>query len=212
MTIEIIKGRIHWYEGYSNDPHLELLLSRDPEPEEYTYEQRGNLYYGEVEGVCSFYSQRPGGQHWSANSTAINAAGFGPCTEASIITDPKGYERGYTFRAGAVTMEMLGRFFDRIEVPPYRFLPEEPWCWTTRGFTHRIVFPEGSRFTMVQTDPPHGRINDELSAEQAKLLGQSATFIPIVALPNGKYWLKPKNNGYVTDQDIPEGATVEKIK
>jgi len=38
------------------------------------------------------------------------------------------------------------------------------------------------------------------------------TFIPIVALPNGKYWLKPKGNGYVTDRDIPEGAHVEELQ
>src|SRR5690606_7732735 len=127
-------------------------------------------------------------------------------------TDPAGYERGHTFFAGAVTMELLGRFLDRIEVTPYRFRRDEPHRWMSLGFSHRLVFPEGSRFTMVQTDPPKGRINEEMSAEQSRMLGQRPTFIPIVALPDGEYWLKPANNGYVTDRDIPEGALVEELQ
>lgn len=226
--IELIKGRIYWHEAAANPPGLELLLSRLPKLEEQRFEQRQDCYYSEVDGVCSFFSWngRPdrgfGGTTftitmldgstkdligpWSSSSTVMNSLGFGPCTEVNVTADPEDYGRGFTFRASAVTMAWLGRYRDRIVVPPFRFSSiNEPW----KGFDRRLVFPEGSRFTMLRLESTSSRMDRQASSEQGLLLGQFGGFIPIVELPDGGHWVKPQYRGEVP---VPEGGRVEEIE
>lgn len=231
--IEIINGRVFWHEAYNNPPGLELLVSRLPKLGEHRFTQKGELYFSDLGGVCSFFSWdgRPdrgyggatftitmvdGGTKdligpWSSSPSAMNAAGFGPCTDAALTDEPATYERGYTFYAGAVTMELLGRFRDRIEVPPYRYSSDgTPW----KGFDRRFRFPEGSRFTMLQTTPTGGsartvRMDSQVSGQQGMLLGQMPTFVPLVELPGGGHWVKPAYHNVPLDP--PEGSTIEEL-
>lgn len=232
--IELIKGRIYWHEAAANTPGLELLLSRRPRLEEHRFEQRQDCYYSEVDGVCSFFSWdgRPdrgyGGATftltmldgstkdlvgpWSSSSQVMNSLGFGPCTEVNVTDDPESYERGFTFSASAVTMAWLGRYRDRIWVPPFRFSSiNEPW----KGFDRRLVFPEGSRFTMLQITPDRRstrgpvRMDHQVDPTQGLLLGQFGGFVPIVELPDGGYWVKPQ---YRSEVPVPQGGRVEEIE
>lgn len=237
--IEVIKGRIRWSETYSNPPGLELLVSRIPKLEEHRFERRGSCYYSELDGLCSFFSWdgRPdhgyGGRAftlrmldgsteelvgpWSSSCSAMNSLGFGPCTEVAATDEPDAYERGYTFYASAITMGLLGTARDRIEVPPYRFRIDEPHRSSTLGFSHRLVFPEGSRFTMVQTDlqgeSTKGpvRMDMRASAEQGLLLGGNGQrFVPVIELPGGGYWLKPRS--CMEPVPVPDGCRVEEVE
>jgi hypothetical protein len=230
-VIEIIKGRIFWHEAYNNPPHLELLVSSIPTVEQHVYEQREDCYYSEIDGICSFFSwdgrqdRGYGGRHftlrmkdgsiktlmgpWSSSCAAMNSLGFGPCTEAAIITEPDGYAKGYTFYSGAVTMEALGRVRDRIAVTPYRISTEgNPW----KGFDKMIVFPKGSRFTMLEVGSKDHKMRDhQVSGEQSMLLGTGGAqrFVPIVELPDGSHWVKPASHSVPIVP--PEGAEVVDI-
>lgn len=228
--IEIVKGRIYWYEGYANPPNLQVLLSRIPALSEHRFEKRGTVYYSEVDGVCQFFSwggsqdrgyggrafpikMRDGSDEtllgpWSSNFSAVNSLGFGPCIEVHGTDEPEAYQRGYTFCACSVTMSMLGDFRQRIEVPPYRFSSlDTPW----KGFDRKLVFPEGTKFTVLETDKEGRRVIMEASGEQASALHGLPQFIPILQLPDGRYWLKPRNGGTPEDlsvgrvEDIDEG-------
>lgn len=230
--IEVIKGRIKWMDHCNNAPTLELLVSRIPKSEEHRYELRQGLYFSEVEGFCSFFSwdgtpdRGYGGRSfhitmkdgtetdlvgpWSSSSSAVSSVGFGPCADVNITDEPGAYERGYTFYAGSVTMELLGRYRDIIEVTPYRYRVEEPWAISSRGFSHRLVWPKGTKFTMLQTDPTYSKHVGTVSGQQAEALGYMPRFVPIVELPDGSHWLKPRS--FHEPMRVPEGVEVQELR
>jgi hypothetical protein len=109
-------------------PQMALLVDKLPDHNELIYDVKNGIYYAELDGYVSFfYYQSPGNGYagrefvlnmkdgsaktlkgpWSSNSASINAAGFGPCCEVSITDDPTAFDRGYTFYAAAVTIDVL---------------------------------------------------------------------------------------------------------
>lgn len=126
--MKILDADIDWMERCGNDPRIKILVDRMPRLEELTYQQKGSLYFGELDGYVSFFFyQQPdegyGGRHfdinmmdgsqktligpWSSCSSVMNDAGFTPCTEVSITDDPEVWKRGHTFFAAAATVEIL---------------------------------------------------------------------------------------------------------
>jgi len=106
---------------------MRLLVSRIPELNEFSFEQRNDIWYAEKHGIAKhFYWRGPenargfGGQHfniqttdgkmvvlkgpWSTRAGAVNAEGFGPCVDVSLTDDPSVFTGRGTFIAGTVTL------------------------------------------------------------------------------------------------------------
>jgi hypothetical protein len=125
--MRIIKGGVKWMEGWGNRPTIAIAVDKLPDRSALRYEQRGSLYYAELEGLVSFFSySRPddgfGGRHfdivmtdgskkkligpWSSRAGAMNSVGFGPCVDVSICEGESNFDRR-SFYDGAVTLEVL---------------------------------------------------------------------------------------------------------
>lgn len=139
--MEIRNIMIDWMEGYANDPEIKVLV--DEIPKDFIYEKRGSLYFAEKEGcVRFFYYERPdrgyGGTKfelkmedgstvilkgpWSSNSMTMNGAGFNPSIEVAMTEEVEVFKRGYTFYAGAMTVEKVRegfkKFLPSVELRP----------------------------------------------------------------------------------------------
>ena len=229
---EIIKGRVRWYEGYANNPELELLIDRDPPHEEFRFQHRQGLWYAAKDGVVHFFSYEPptdgrpmtewpshggfGGSHfdltmedgsvvtlkgpWSSRASAMHFVGFPDTVEGSVTDDPAVLDRGYTFHHGAVTLELLERFIDRIEVTPFK-TKSEGLGWGQ--FDGQIDFPVGSRIEMRRFELDQHHRPFEAAAEQIghdvfeadgtrHIPSGEFLYLPTVRLPDGTIWKKPK--------------------
>lgn len=136
--MKVLKASVDWKCAYANHPGLRILVDRIPGWEEMLFEEKENCYFSECEGfVKFFYYRNPGdgfgGRHfsikmkngeekiligpWSTNSGRMNTIGFTPSIEVSITDEPKVWERGHTFWAGAITLELAEKVLEE-------FLPE----------------------------------------------------------------------------------------
>lgn len=135
MTVRILRAQVNWMLGWANDPRLRLLLDRLPELDEYVYsfvptgdKEGEGLYWAEVDGVVRFYfwSGKPdrgfGGRHytirlddetvvtlkgpWSSGPSVLNNH-FPHCMDVSLTDDPGVFERGHTYFAGNVLVDVV---------------------------------------------------------------------------------------------------------
>lgn len=129
--MKVLDARIEWMKEYSNHPRLQVLLDKAYKWEEIVLTQKGSLLWGERDGFVRFlYYDGPGKGFngdafilmiespsgkiepkriigpWSSNSNAMNRH-FPHSLEVSYTTDPKVFERGYTFYGdAALTIEL----------------------------------------------------------------------------------------------------------
>lgn len=198
--MKIITGRVDWETHCDNTPHLELLVDRIPPTSELRYTKTpaadGHIYYAEQDGYVNFhFYARPGrgcggaiytltmtdGTQekllgpWSSRAGAVNTLGLGPVIDVSLIDKPKSYERGWTFYAGACTLELVESNIDKIDIGlEYARLNRynEPWEGT------EVTFPKGSGLLMLPTISISG------------FCGNDLTYVPVVQYPNGDIWSK----------------------
>lgn len=125
--MKLIDARINWSKNYDNSPTLQLLVDKIPPLENLRYQERNGIFYSELEGYVSFFYYRSAGEGyggrkflitmtdgtkkeligpWSSRAGAVNSVGFGPCVDVSIADNLESYKRGYTFLAGAVTLDI----------------------------------------------------------------------------------------------------------
>jgi len=126
LDIDIKKHPINHYPRFN----IRLLVDRIPERSEMRFINQGNRYFSNHGGYVEYFAWKPpnnnGGHYnrhfniimedgsevtllgpWSSRSSAMNKAGFAPSLEVSITDDSRAFLRGYTFYAGAVTVELL---------------------------------------------------------------------------------------------------------
>ena len=60
--MKLIKAEVEWYEGFANKPRLVLIVDKMPDSMEIEYEVKDNLYWGEKNGIVSFFSHSPENQ------------------------------------------------------------------------------------------------------------------------------------------------------
>lgn len=128
--MKILKAQINWMDGFGNLPFLEVLVDKIPEKEELRYEHRGSIYIAYKGGYASFLLGDPakigrgfGGATfhlpmldgsvttlvgpWSSRAAGVNYYFPERCVvDVSITDDEKTFERGYTFLAGHITLEL----------------------------------------------------------------------------------------------------------
>lgn len=209
--MRILAGRVNWVEEWGNRPFLELRVDAVPSPEAFEFEQKGELYFAEAGGCCSFFSwrgrpdsgfggrtfrlrMRGGGEAelkgpWSSNTVAMNEAGFPPCMEADLFEDDASWrgEAGHAPKGGyAVLVSLVQEAAGMVDVGQ-RYADR-------RGRVQD--FPPGSRLHV------HGSAEKsfcmELSGEQLGITGCDAVpsgrvtrYEPAVLLPDGTVWRKP---------------------
>lgn len=191
--MKLIKGRVHWFEGFANDPVLQILVDKLPEMDELRYEEKDGIYYGEKDGYVSFYYYVQPGQGfcgrsfkltmkdgeektligpWSSNAGAAHGVGFGPCVDVNIIDNLESYERGYTFYAGHVTLDLIERNKHLIEIGSHY----NQKLGTGHTEEKQIEFPTGSSLVMLEN----------------KRYGH---YSPCVLMPDGQVWSKNNLDG-----------------
>ncbi len=196
--MKIINAKVNWNDHYSNDPELVVLVDEIPNRSDIVYNKLemygGALYYGEKGGYSSYMYHDPldekgyGGAvmeievhkvgketirgPWSSRCGVVNRAGFGPCLDASMTTDPKAFERGFTLMAGAITREvaeeavnmMDGIVLEKVVVGKneFRFVPRKEVPRTTHEF------PKLERLILyLVTDMKDVMIDDKLHGIRA---------------------------------------------
>lgn len=103
--MKLVSHKVNMYEGYANDAKYQIWVEDMPELSDLRYEQRGNLYFAEKDGLVSFYSYTsPGdgyaGCHfpitlvdgtevvlkgpWSSRPAVMMKAGFPECVDVVI--------------------------------------------------------------------------------------------------------------------------------
>lgn len=59
---------VNWYEGYANDPVLQIVVDRIPNAEEFRYDHKDGLWFAEKEGYVRFFSWNgPGNEEGYGN-------------------------------------------------------------------------------------------------------------------------------------------------
>ncbi len=133
----------------ANYHRLEILVDRIPSRNEMRFERKGNLYYAEKEGYVEFYSWSGKGNDggfygrefpiimkdgskvilkgaWSSRSGVINKFFKPHCMEVSITDEVEAFKRGYTFYAGAITVDLAKEVVKRF-LPEWTIVREIKW-------------------------------------------------------------------------------------
>ena len=59
---------VNWYEGYANDPVLQIVVDKIPNSEEFRYERKDGLWFAEKSGYVRFFSWHgPGNEEGYGN-------------------------------------------------------------------------------------------------------------------------------------------------
>lgn len=162
--MKLLRGRVDWMEGRGNRPILYLLLQDVPSDDDMRFEQRGDLYFAERDGFCSFFSwrgvpDRGFGGHgfgitmttgekkvlqgpWSSRSDVMNDAGFGPCMDVVYSDNVKDFTCGQG-RGGAVLVSLLRDNALVIDIG-------EGYTWRPGStYAAEVAFPAGSTFSLA---------------------------------------------------------------
>lgn len=128
--MKVLNARVNEMLGYANPPHLELLV--DTLDGEFVYRtieiDRGTAYFAEADGHVRFMFHNPANENgyagavfhvtledgstrdvkgpWSSNPGDMEKLFGIPSIDVSMTADPEAFERGYTFFAGHVTLEL----------------------------------------------------------------------------------------------------------
>lgn len=148
--MDVVYAEVDWRHGWANDPNLRVLVDKMPDLDDLRYEKKDELYYAELGGYVNFFSWNPerdgkgrkewqgfGGAvfpitltngekvtlrgPWSSRAGVMNSVGFGPCVEVSLTEDEKAMERGYTFFASAISLDLANKaasYVDNVEMIP----------------------------------------------------------------------------------------------
>jgi hypothetical protein len=61
---------VNWYEGYANEAALQIIV--DEYPTDFIFEQKGNLYFAEKEGLAKFFYYEKPGRGYGGRTFTIN--------------------------------------------------------------------------------------------------------------------------------------------
>jgi hypothetical protein len=167
--MKINGATIQWNEGFLNHPELLIDVDRDAVNYDHIlYENRGDLYYGESEGLVSFFAYAgPGDGYggakfpikmkdgskktligpWSSRAGCMNNAGFGPCLDVVFRFNGNNCNRG----AGAITLRLAQRIMKEFIKGAYLipFMPHRELTFIPSLEWGRMVKPNGKSGKMV---------------------------------------------------------------
>ena len=132
-----ISCSVEWYEEYSNDPILQIVVDEIPSREDLRYQHKRNLWFAEKDGYVSFFAWAgPGNEGgfysskyaiiledgstvtllgpWSSNSAAINKYFIPQCLDVAIKTEEDKFS---CWCSGAVSLEFALEAIKLCEEP-----------------------------------------------------------------------------------------------
>ena len=205
--MKVLEAKVNWHEQFDNAPSLEILVDKLVDQSKLIYRQKNNLYYAEREGYVSFFynvindNKGYAGREfklkmedgidavtlkgpYSSRSGIVNSLGFGPCLEVAIVDDLKSFERGYTFYAGAVTLDVghiasslagveLVEVCYNCEITYKIFHPTRTICMQCKSFSYDKFTKKGKacrycKFDRERSNPTSIKhISPSLSNQQA---------------------------------------------
>lgn len=139
--MKVLAAKVNWYEGYGNNPRLQVLIDEFPPRGEMIFKRKKKrLYLAELDGYVRYFSWsgegNDGGHYrrsfpikveedgevkdvtllgpWSSRAGVMNQFFEQRCVDVSITDDPTAFERGHTFMAGAITLEKAMKAADMI--------------------------------------------------------------------------------------------------
>jgi hypothetical protein len=136
--IQVLDAEIDWMEGYLNDPSLRVMVDEIPDLSELKFEQDGNIWYAERGGYAKFFAWSGEGNDggfsgrcfeittedgedvtlkgpFSSRTGVMNQRGFGPVVSVSVTTDEEVFDRGYTFKSAALTLDKAREALEHVE-------------------------------------------------------------------------------------------------
>ena len=140
----IIDARVNWMEEWGNSPILEILVEKVLNVSDFRYDlidrERSDLYFGYRDGQVSYFVHDKNNERgfggatyilspaepnrripykvkgpWTSRSSVMNNF-FKHSMEARLIDNEAGFEKGFTFMSGAVSMPMALEALDHIHV------------------------------------------------------------------------------------------------
>lgn len=166
--MKILDVKFDGYYDFDNTPRLKLLV--DHIPTDLVYDQKGNSYFAEKDGFVDFYYYQSPGEGfggrkfdlnmkdgsvkslygpWSSNSKAMFDAGFPDSIDVSITDEQKCWERGYTFFAGNITLDLFKQACKKINAVFGRdrngFYVPMINCECGRGYTQKYRTSTGRK-------------------------------------------------------------------
>jgi hypothetical protein len=140
--MKILKAKLDFMEKFCNPPKLQVLVDSLPDTDHMIYKKNSKygLYFAEKDGFVNFFSYTTagngyGGRHfalqveqedgsikeeilkgpWSSRASVMNRFFDTQSMEVSIIDNPEAFERGYTFYAGAITLDFAKEAIDKVQ-------------------------------------------------------------------------------------------------
>ena len=129
--MKILKSKV------SQNNKLQLLVDHIPDLDELTFEKHPDyqFWFSELNGYAKFFANPDGSGcegasfklntsngpiilqgPYSSSATFANQIGYGPVVDAELTTDPKAFERGWTFVAGSITVGLITLFKREQEI------------------------------------------------------------------------------------------------
>lgn len=164
----VLAAKVNWCDRFQNPPQLELLLGgEDPD---FRYEKRKTAYFANYRGLCSFFAYAGPGEGfggrtfilqmkdgstekligpWSGNSRFTREAGFEECMEVSYTFSEERFNKGYTFYAGAVTLELAKKAISKISLNEGKIIIKRDIC----GFDNIIRVDDDGNEIGKPTNP-----------------------------------------------------------
>lgn len=127
--MRVLAAKVNWRYDYDNrGGNLQVLVDKIPAQKDLRFQQKEDLYFAEHEGYVNFFSYQngPSGGYggsrfniimedettkvlegpWSSRAGVMNRYFEPHCVNVSIVDSLKSWTQGYTFFAGAVTLEL----------------------------------------------------------------------------------------------------------
>ena len=158
---KIINAQVDWKEGYANDPKLQVLVDEIPDRSELRFQHEDGLWVAIQDGFVEFFAWSGDGNDggysgrcyditmrdgtevtlkgpWSSRAGCVNKRSFGPVVDVELATDPEVLERGYTFKAGTLTLSAAKQAIDLADEDAHlervvKFDSQEPYWRPVRN-------------------------------------------------------------------------------
>ena len=120
--MKTLKAKVDWREKYANKPEFQLLMDKIPDFKTLVHEEIApEVYYTETDGYVSFFVNPDNGGAlggyvkdgkylggaWSSRAGYLNTLPGIKVADVSLTDDPENYDRGWTFMAKHITLELL---------------------------------------------------------------------------------------------------------
>lgn len=125
--MKVIDAKVDWFKGYCNNPHLQVLVDKEPSQNDLVWQKKDDIYYVVQDGYVNHYRYKGPGQGFggsvitikmqdgsivklkgpfSTRASILNYLSVTQCVDVSLTDKPKDFKRGYTFISSCITLDL----------------------------------------------------------------------------------------------------------